>query len=60
MVRIYAIILHNSNYSLDMSSVLINSLCEEYLNQEPRSDGEVVRQIRFCQQQGKIFQEMKW
>ena len=43
-----------------MSSVLTHKLREEYSDPEFHSDGEVFRQIRFCQQQGKIFQEMKW
>ena len=43
-----------------MSSVLTQKLREEYSDLECHSDSEIFRQIRFCQQQGKIFQEMKW
>lgn len=51
---------HNADYLLDMSSVLTHKLREEYSDPEFHSDGETFRQIRFCQQSGKIFQEMKW
>ncbi len=43
-----------------MSSVLITSLRQEYSDPKVHSDGDIFRQIRFCHQQGKIFQEMKW
>ncbi len=50
----------HSKCCVDMSSVLIGSLREEYSNPRATSDGEVFRHIRLYHRQEKICQELKW